>query len=74
VQVVAVEAIAAEARARGARKLLCGSWVAIRPPDGSTRRAASSPRHLKAEFLLGGRYVDDVLMACYLIKESELRA
>jgi hypothetical protein len=29
---------------------------------------------LKAEFLLGGRYVDDVLMACYLIKESELRA
>jgi hypothetical protein len=25
--------------------LLCGSWVAIRPPDGSTRRAASSPRH-----------------------------
>ena len=40
-----VEAIAAEARARGARKLLCGSWVAIRPPDGSTRRAASSPRH-----------------------------
>jgi hypothetical protein len=29
---------------------------------------------LKAEFLLGGRYVDDVLMACYLIKESEPRA
>jgi RimJ/RimL family protein N-acetyltransferase len=29
---------------------------------------------LRAEFLRGGRYVDDVLMACALIKESEPRA
>jgi ribosomal protein S18 acetylase RimI-like enzyme len=67
-----VEAIAEEARSRGARKLslrVLGPNTAAR--ELYTRCGFVIEGTLRAEFLLGERYVDDVLMARYLIKESQ---
>lgn len=67
-----VEAIAEEARARGARKLS----LRVLGPNTAARELYATcgfvtEGTLQAEFLLDGRYVDDVLMARYLIKESQ---
>lgn len=67
-----VEAIAQEARSRGARKLS----LRVLGPNTAARGLYATcgfvtEGTLQAEFLLDGRYVDDVLMARYLITESQ---
>jgi ribosomal protein S18 acetylase RimI-like enzyme len=67
-----VEAITQEARARGARKLS----LRVLGPNTAARGLYAAcgfviEGTLQAEFLLGGRYVDDLLMARYLIAESQ---
>jgi ribosomal protein S18 acetylase RimI-like enzyme len=62
-----VEAAVAEARGRGARKLT----LRVLGPNAVARQLYASCGFevegvLRAEFLLGGRYVDDVLMARHL--------
>jgi ribosomal protein S18 acetylase RimI-like enzyme len=67
-----VQAIVQEARARGARKLtlrVLGSNTAAR--ELYARCGFVTEGTLHAEFLLDGQYVDDVLMARYLIPESQ---
>jgi ribosomal protein S18 acetylase RimI-like enzyme len=67
-----VEAVAQEARSRGARKLslrVLGSNTAAR--ELYARCGFVIEGTLREEFLLDGRYVDDVLMARCLIRESQ---
>lgn len=66
-----VEAIVQEARARGARKLS----LRVLSPNTAARELYSKcgfivEGTLQAEFFLGGRYVDDILMARYLVEEG----
>lgn len=70
-----VEAIAQEAHARGARRLS----LRVLGPNTAARELYAAcgfvtEGTLKAEFLLDGRYVDDVLMARYLVKEGQPHA
>jgi RimJ/RimL family protein N-acetyltransferase len=63
---------AQEARSRGARKLS----LRVLGPNTAARGLYATcgfviEGTLQAEFLLDGRYVDDVLMARYLITESQ---
>jgi len=63
-----VEACIEQARSRGARKLslrVLGGNVAARRLYESCGFTAEGV--LREEFFLGGRYVDDVLMACMLV-------
>ena len=63
-----VEACIEQARSRGARKLslrVLGGNVAARRLYESCGFTAEGI--LREEFFLGGRYVDDVLMACMLV-------
>ena len=67
-----VEAILDEARSRGALKLS----LRVLSPNTTARRLYSTcgfeiEGTLRAEFLLGGRYVDDVLMARQLVRASQ---
>ena len=67
-----VEAIVGEARSRGARKLS----LRVLGPNTAARELYSTcgfeiEGTLRAEFLLDGRYVDDVLMARHLLKENQ---
>ena len=67
-----VEAIGQEARSRGARKLS----LRVLGPNTAARELYATcgfvtEGTLQGEFLLGGRYVDDILMARYLIAESQ---
>lgn len=67
-----VEAIAQEARARGARKLS----LRVLGPNTAARKLYAkcgfiTEGTLQAEFLLDGRYVDDILMARHLVKEGQ---
>jgi ribosomal protein S18 acetylase RimI-like enzyme len=66
-----VEAIVELARGHGARKLslrVLGHNTAARQLYAKCGFVTEGT--LKAEFLLNGRYVDDVLMARYLVKED----
>ena len=66
-----VEACIEQARGRGARKLslrVLGGNVAARRLYESCGFTAEGV--LREEFFLGGRYVDDVLMACMLLGSS----
>lgn len=67
-----VEATVAQARSRGAQKLslrVLGPNTAARELYGSCGFVIEGI--LRAEFLLGGRYVDDVLMAGHLLRSSQ---
>jgi len=67
-----VEAIAETARSRGARKLslrVLGPNTAAR--ELYARCGFVTEGTLRAEFLLDGRYVDDILMALFLINENQ---